>query len=59
MENNLTRKQRFIATLATIGGIVLLGSLALAMGRDGQILAATVGALAGIGGWSIRAIKVG
>ena len=59
MDNNLTRKQKFVVVLAVIVAITLSWTIAAMKGIDGQVFTAAVGALTGIGGWSIRAIKTG
>ena len=59
MDNNLTRKQKFVVVLAVIIAITLSWTIAAMKGIDGQVFTAAVGALTGIGGWVVRAVKVG
>jgi len=39
--------------LAGIGGVVIVGSLSLALGHDGSVLSAVIGAITGLAGYAL------
>lgn len=57
MTNNLTRKQKFILAMTALLGIVLIQSMALLKGIDGQVFSTSLATLAAAMGWFLKSSR--
>jgi len=53
----MTRPRAVAVTIAAIAAVALVECVALWRGIDGQLMSLVIAALAGLGGWSARALQ--